>query len=93
MSAFNLLLWQQCSTTSPRGKANSTAGPKLPINYIAKMKKKRRNKSKLALDWKDGEKYSPLMVLRHLPHTGETKIIRAPIAKAVSRPQQQRHAA
>jgi hypothetical protein len=44
------------------------------------MKKKRRAKSKLALaalEWQE-EKYSPPMVLRALPHTGETKIIRAP---------------
>jgi hypothetical protein len=57
------------------------------------MKKKRRNKSKLALEWKDGEKYSPPMVLRELPHTGETKIIRAPLPKSASRPQQHRPAA
>jgi len=57
------------------------------------MKKKRRNKSKLALEWKDGEKYSPPMVLRELPHTGETKIIRAPVPKSAARPQQHRPAA
>jgi len=57
------------------------------------MKKKRRNKSKLTFEWKDGEQYSPPMVLRELPHTGETKIIRAPVAKPASRSQQHRPAA
>jgi hypothetical protein len=38
------------------------------------MKKKRRAKSKLALQWAE-EKYSPLVVLRTLPHTGETKVL------------------
>jgi hypothetical protein len=52
------------------------------------MKKKRRAKDKLALEWKE-EKYSPLMVLRAVPHTGDTRIIRAPAPKsATARPQQ-----
>jgi hypothetical protein len=52
------------------------------------MKKKRRAKSKLALEWKD-EKYSPPMVLRAVPHTGDTRIIHAPAGKsAIPRPQQ-----
>lgn len=51
------------------------------------MKKKRRNKSKLALEWKESEKYSPLMVLRQLPPTGETKVIRAPLPKLAPPPQ------
>jgi len=38
------------------------------------MKKKRRAKGKLALQWTE-EKYSPLVVLRTLPHTGETKVL------------------
>jgi hypothetical protein len=40
------------------------------------MKKPRRRKGKLALEWKE-EKYSPLVFWRTLPHTGETKIISA----------------
>lgn len=38
------------------------------------MKKSRRTKRKLTPAWQE-EKYSPLMVLRATPHTGETKII------------------
>jgi len=57
------------------------------------MKKQRRTKSKLALEWNE-EKYSPSMVLRAVPHTGETRIIRAPQPKsAAPRPQQHRPAA
>ena len=63
---------------------------------IFRMKKKRRAKGKLALEaveWQE-ENYSPPMVPRALPHTGETKIIRAPLPKSVApRPQQHRPAA
>jgi hypothetical protein len=38
------------------------------------MKKTRRSKRKLSLEWAE-EKYSPLLVLRPAPHTGETKIL------------------
>ena len=38
------------------------------------MKKTRRTKRKLGLEWAE-EKYSPLLVLRSTPHTGETKIL------------------
>jgi len=38
------------------------------------MKKTRRTKRKLSLEWAE-EKYSPLLVLRSAPHTGETKIL------------------
>jgi len=38
------------------------------------MKKTRRARRKLDLEWAE-EKYSPLMVLRSTPHTGETKIL------------------
>ena len=38
------------------------------------MKKTRRSKRKLSLEWAE-EKYSPLLVLRSTPHTGETKIL------------------
>jgi len=50
------------------------------------MKKKRRAKSKLALQWAE-EKYSPPVVLRTLPHTGETKILH--MAQVKSAPQRQ----
>ena len=59
------------------------------------MKKKRRAKSKLALktlEWRE-EKYSPPMILGALPHTGETKIIRAPVSKSSTPRAQQRPAA
>jgi len=54
------------------------------------MKKKRRTKSKLALEWKE-EKYSPLMVLRSLPHTGETKVIHAAHLKASASQRHEKH--
>jgi hypothetical protein len=38
------------------------------------MKKTRRSKRKLSLEWAE-EKYSPLLVLRSTPHTGDTKIL------------------
>lgn len=62
----------------------------MPI-YIV-MKKARRTKSKLALQWQEGAKYSPPMIARDVPHTGETKIIRAPIPRQQP-PEQQRPAA
>jgi hypothetical protein len=54
------------------------------------MKKARRAKSKLALVWNE-EKYSPLMFLRSLPHTGETKIITGAHVKPSSSPRQEKH--
>jgi hypothetical protein len=56
------------------------------------MKKARRTKTKLALEWRE-EKYSPPMALGAFPHTGETKIIRAPHPKASAPRQQHRPAA
>ena len=38
------------------------------------MKKARRTKRKLSLKWAE-ETYSPSLVLRSAPHTGETKIL------------------
>jgi len=56
------------------------------------MKKKRRAKSKLALQWTE-EKYSPPMVLRTLPHTGETKVLHAAHFKSASQRTEKRPAA
>jgi len=49
------------------------------------MKKTRRAKRKLSLQWAE-EKYSPLLVLRSAPHTGETKILPAHLLKQNSPP-------
>jgi hypothetical protein len=54
------------------------------------MKKKRRTKGKLALEWKE-EKYSPLVFWRTLPHTGETKIIPASHLKSSPSPRPEKH--
>jgi hypothetical protein len=56
------------------------------------MKKKRRAKSKIALHWTE-EKYSPLVVLRELPHTGETKVLHAAHLKSTSQRPEKRPAA
>jgi hypothetical protein len=57
------------------------------------MKKSRRAKQKITPKWQE-EKYSPSMVLRAMPHTGETRIIRNPFPKALPpTPQEKRPAA
>jgi hypothetical protein len=57
---------------------NSNNGTESVRNFLSgtpdRMKKTRRSKRKLSLAWTE-EKYSPSLVLRPAPHTGETKIL------------------
>jgi hypothetical protein len=56
------------------------------------MKKTRRSKRKLSLEWAE-EKYSPLLVLRSTPHTGETKILPVHLLKQKSASAEQKRPA
>jgi hypothetical protein len=56
------------------------------------MKKTRRPKRKLSLEWTE-ETYSPSLVLRPTPHTGETKILPIHLVKQNASSAQKRPAA
>jgi hypothetical protein len=79
----------------PAGR-NFNSGTESVRNFVSGtpdgMKKTRRPKRKLSLEWAE-ENYSPSLVPRPAPHTGETKILPIHLVKQNASSSQKRPAA